>query len=508
MLKKLIQALCVLSAVGMASCSRPQAAASTAGPDPISLAVTVHSSQSPVDWNGKMGTWIRERTNTVVSAEFWPEDAANEKRNLALASGSLPDFLHVSRDQANAYGLEGVFEPLDDLLKQYAPDLLSRMTPANSASLRNPADGKIYMIPIYYGLNELTEWTFDYRLDILEEMGEPEPSTMEEWYQLFKKVKARYPDMIPLVERNRGVDAFTHAAFDMGKIDRYYGIIGSDYDKRQIVYLPITNEWRDMLQYYNRLYREGLMDPEYLTIQYNDWWEGKIGAGRAFACWTMNFSRADQANQLGADAGISLKWRTATTVKNYKTGERVQYKTGNPWQEAGFALSAKSTHKEAAVRFLNFFYSTEYLLHPFILGGEGVSYIRDGYTFSKLLPEFDENKFIGADGFFYFPQFKPYIIAYNMDPPMLATIDHFEKNSQYVKIIPTISRSGDNLERWIAITTDLNGTVNTYMDEFITGRRPFSEWDAYVAAIKALGSDEGVVEVQKWYDDYFKMSGL
>jgi putative aldouronate transport system substrate-binding protein len=63
------------------------------------------------------------------------------------------------------------------------------------------------------------------------------------------------------------------------------------------------------------------------------------------------------------------------------------------------------------------------------------------------------------------------------------------------------------MERWVAITTDLKAYTETSMDEFITGRRSLNEWDAYVAATKAMGSDEAAAEVQKWYDDYFRIIG-
>jgi putative aldouronate transport system substrate-binding protein len=338
-------------------------------------------------------------------------------------------------------------------------------------------------------------------------MGEKEPTTMDEWYQLFKKVKARYPDMVVLCERSRGVDVFTHLAFDMGKIEGYYGIIGSDFDKHQITYLPITTEWRDMLMYYNKLYTEGLLDPEYLTIQYNDWWEGKLGGGRAFACWTQNFNRADEASMLAHDAGLAnVQWTVAETVKNFKTGERVQYKTGNPWQDSGWALNAKSKVKEAAIRFADYFFSDEYVIAHTYGDQEGVTYrMRDG-KYSNLLPELEINKIMGGDGFFDFPAKFEIQYPYDTNPPMPATITHFEKNFKYVKIIPTVVPAG-NIDRLTSISTDLETFADTAMDEFITGRRSFSTWDRYVQEVKALGSDEGVGIVQSWYDSYWKSAG-
>jgi putative aldouronate transport system substrate-binding protein len=491
------------------SCNRSKPVESGSGqqgPTPITIAISLHSQETTPDWNQPAGKLIQERTNVTVTGEYWPDQTVVEKQNLALASGNLPDLFFATRDQGFLYGSEGIFEPLDNLLAQYAPNIMRYITPENSTVLKSPNDGKMYVIPKYYQLNIFTEWTFDYRRDILEEMGEPEPSTIEEWYQLFKKVQARYPDMVVLSERNRGVDMFTHAAFDMGKIDQYYGIIGSDFDKHQIVYLPITNEWRDMLQFYNRLYAENLLDHEYLTIQYNDWWERKIGGGRAFACWTMNMSRADQANQLAHSAGLNqVEWRVAETVKNYKTGERIQYKTANPWQESGYALNAKSQVKEAAIRYMDFFFTDDF---PAFANWYSLDtrFNNQGYTDRRTMVEWDWNKYIGYNGFFNSPQFFPYTVPPNNNPPLPASLEHLDRNMKYVKPIPTVSRSG-NLESWVSATTDLKTYVDTAMDEFITGRRPFSQWDAYVRAVKNLGVDSAVASVQSWYDAYWAAVG-
>jgi putative aldouronate transport system substrate-binding protein len=228
---------------------------------------------------------VHGRCRFIFHADDYEKPALPLNQNLALASGTLPDLFFATSIQANSYGPDGVFEALDDLLAKNAPNFMKLVNDSpDSPFLKNPDNGKMYFMPKYYSLNTATEPTFTYRKDILQEMGEKEPATMDEWYQLFKKVKAKYPNMVVLCERGNWVESTTHLAFDMGMIDGWFGIIGSDFAKHQIAYLPITNEWKDMLTYYNKLYTEGLLDPEYLTIGYNDWWEGKIGGGRAFAC--------------------------------------------------------------------------------------------------------------------------------------------------------------------------------------------------------------------------------
>jgi putative aldouronate transport system substrate-binding protein len=124
----------------------------------------------------------------------------------------------------------------------------------------------------------------------------------------------------------------------------------------------------------------------------------------------------------------------------------------------------------------------------------------------RLLPEIDINERTGGDGFFDFPSLFAIVYPYEATPPMPATIEHFEKNFQYVKSIPTINKTGD-MERYVSLTTDLTAFIETARDEFITGKRSFNDWNRYVQEVKALGSDEAVKYVQNWYDDYWKLAG-
>ena len=62
--------------------------------------------------------------NSVLSADLV------EKRNLILASGEYPDMFFKSglgMTDLNKYGAQGIFIPLEDLIKQYAPNFSALM---------------------------------------------------------------------------------------------------------------------------------------------------------------------------------------------------------------------------------------------------------------------------------------------------------------------------------------------------------------------------------------------
>ena len=480
-----------------------QSSAGASDKPTIRIATRLHSQEAAADWSKPFGQYVLERTGVNVIGEYWPDLAVTERQNLLLASGNLPDLMYVTRDQSFLYGDEGMFAPLDDLVARNAPNFMRILTTGNSVLLRNPSDGKIYTMPTYddYG-GPLAgpNAPLTYRRDVILEMGEPEPVTMQGWYDLFKKVQAKYPDMVVLCDRDRNVFNFIHTIYDMGKIEGNFGIIGREFDKYEIKYLPITNEYRDLLTFYVRLYAEGLLDPEFLTIQYNDWWERKIGAGRAFACFTMNASRCDQANDLAHNAGFTnVEWRTMEPPQNVYTGERMQMVPDYSWDATGFALSAKSTVKEAAIKYLDFFYGSEY---PQIRQGTSTD---PRFPQRGNLSEWDWNNLVGIDGFYYHPWVWPN--ADSSTPGLSPAVKEFhERNAKYKKIIPIVAKSG-NLARYTSLVTEIETYMNTAQDEFITGRRPLSQWDNYVAELKRLGVDEAVSFVQTWYDNYWKLVG-
>jgi len=485
----------------------------------LRVAYPLHSGEVAPDLNSPWWRYIQDYNNVTIQGEFWPDQVVTERRNLLLASGNLPDLINLTRDQSNVYGAEGLLEPLDTLLDRYGPDIRKLMTPDNTTVLKSPNDGKIYYLPKYYTLNTFTEFCFNYRLDILQALGLPEPATMDDWLYTFRRVKQAYPNMIPLTFRSSFSDWAAHLPFDMGKIDGYYGVLPSEFDKHEIVYLPITNQWRDMLTYLNTLFTEGLLDPDYLTHSYEDWWERELGAGIAFADWAGNAGRADGATDNNRLVGIAnAQWMTAETPKNYKTGIRAQYKSVNPWEDRGAALNSKSSAavKEAAMKFMNFFFSDASMA----LGSFGnEKYPTDpvfsrnylgGKTWRDFATEQDYNNFYGsqnagASGAFNLPNYGRYDPR-DENPLRLASYTHANRD-QHIVPLPSITRSG-NLDTWVTVTADLQTHMETSRDQFITGRRPLSQWDAYVAEMKRLGVDANVAVVQGWYDEYWRVRNL
>jgi putative aldouronate transport system substrate-binding protein len=468
----------------------------------------LHAMDTP-NLDGAIWRALEAATNVTITAEFWEPAVATERTNLLLASGRLPDLVYVSRVQANSYGDDGMFAPLDDLIAAYGPNIMSFMTAENQTPMRNPSNGLIYMIGKYNTLAEAPDQMLIYRKDILDAMGEPEPTTMDEWYRLFQRVQQQFPDMIPLTAHTGGIEGNVFHAFDMGRLDGYHGIIGSEFDRGrwEVKFIPTTPQWRTMLEYFNKLFNEGLLDNNYLTYQWAPFWNTNMVGGRAFACWTLNWARADMANEEAAAAGLGhIQWVTAKTPMN-QNGIRANYRTTNPWGAAGFAFNARSDNHVAAMEFLDFLFS-EPGMNLMLYGIEGDHWVRnaDGQP-ERLLPFLENERIRFAEGYlFNLPGYSP--VEHVHDPNMLNMSMHFGTNTQFLRVLPTISRLPQTSEEYTRLNADLQTYVLSQRDAFITGLRSFDEWDNYVHTVNTTyRATRTVAIVQEWVDNYYRLAG-
>ncbi len=95
--------------------------------EPIDL--TFFTGKPPNTGNSYEDTLVwetyRELTDINVEFQLIPFSALEERRNLSLASGDYPDAFHTARLSTNdliRYGEQGVLIPLNDLIKEHAPN--------------------------------------------------------------------------------------------------------------------------------------------------------------------------------------------------------------------------------------------------------------------------------------------------------------------------------------------------------------------------------------------------
>ncbi len=123
------------------------------------------------------------------------DDKAEEKRNLMIASGDLPDVFTVSRNQFDQLNNAGKLEDLTQVFEKYASPFVKDFIYRDGGIAMKSAqkDGKLYAIPFFLDYTESTSilWI---RTDWLEKLKIPEPKTMEDVFKIAEAFKDRDPD--------------------------------------------------------------------------------------------------------------------------------------------------------------------------------------------------------------------------------------------------------------------------------------------------------------------------
>ncbi|WNQ10522.1 extracellular solute-binding protein [Paenibacillus aurantius] len=253
---------------------------------PVSMTFFAPQGKAPMEEN-EFTKFIEKKFNVKLKWDLAPSDALQDRRQLLLASGDYPEvFLHgkfTTSDLQN-YGKQGVFLPLNDLLAKYAPNITKQMEdkPYFKDAITAP-DGNIYALPIF---NECYHCTYSQKYWInkewLDKLGLKMPTTTDELYTVLKAFKTKDPngngkaDEIPLTGApnkyvwNGNIDAFLMNSFIYNDNDKY--LIVKD---GKISFAANQPEWKQGLEYMNKLYKEGLVDPASFTQ--NDQAVGQLG---------------------------------------------------------------------------------------------------------------------------------------------------------------------------------------------------------------------------------------
>ncbi|TVY12006.1 extracellular solute-binding protein [Paenibacillus cremeus] len=486
------------------------------------LNMTFMAAKAPTtanNWNETM-LWqeYAKMTNMQINFQLTPFDAFTEKRNLALASGDLPDAIFLARMNTSdlvKYGGQGTIIKLNDLIDKYAPNLKKIMEqyPDIKKGITMP-DGNIYsfpniLAPEFTSVRSGKLWI---RKDWLEALKMPEPSTTEELYNYLKAVKSTdlnkngKADEIPL--------GGTKIADLVIQFKGYFGLMNRganhpyvdvDPASNQLRFIPTDDRYKEMLQYLNKLYSEGLIDKDIIPNEkdQNKFFakgaEGVYGALRISSPFTL----MKQTNYIGLQ-----------TLKGPR-GEKV-YSDSRPAVSGpgAFVITNKNKNPEATVRWMDYFYGEEGN-KMFFMGFKDKSYIEkpdgsveytdeivknpQGLTFEQALV-----KYVTWPGGGY-----PGIVREKYFKGAESLPESVDAAKKFAADMPketwsSFSYTDKENEKMIALSTDIQTYVDEMTAKFITGGTPLSDFDKFVATIKKMGLDDYMKLYQAAYERYKK----
>ncbi len=214
---------------------------------------------------------IAELANVKFKEATVPEYADFQtKFNLMVSSGSIPDFVHCwFPADVQMYGDSGAFLEFSDIVAK--SPVLSRKYSKSMINLMKDDNGRIYALRT---LPPVEASAAGVRMDLIDELNNGKvPVTPEEWYEVFKKEKEKYPDSVPYSSAG--------GLYPLELFFKAYGVSiggnGADwqYTGSEIISAFETPMCKDSVLYHKKLYDEGLLDKTFVTNKPQDFLDRK-----------------------------------------------------------------------------------------------------------------------------------------------------------------------------------------------------------------------------------------
>lgn len=466
-------------------------------PDDAVLDVTISSHASwPYDENWKVWEYIKEAIGGTVNVNAVPASDFGTKVTLLVADpDSLPDVFgfQVKHGNFNDYCEQGAFLPLDDY-DEFLPDYNEfwNSRPENEQWMkktRKGADGKIYYAPIY-GMDRSTNiMAWLYRKDIFEKHSLKTPETIDELYEVCKKLKEIYPDSYPFCIRSgfSNINVIGSSWKPNFRYDAYY-----DFENEKWSYGTTESEvMLDIVTFLRKMVDEKLIPQDFFTINTNSWQE-LVSTERGFIMPEYQV-RIDFFNNIAR--GNNPEFTMAAMKPPYAdNGTGVAMVNKWNYDPMGFAVSNTGDAGSIAnaFRYLNWFYTDE--------GSEIISWGKEGETFEVvdgkkrfILPnEGDSAKLLyGFQTIGTYLRVDSEAIDASVSEEQAATTDFILEHT-YPEFDPTRYLSFSSAEA--TKISDYNTTIKTFVEEnimkFVIGQRPLAEWDSFREELKSLPVDE------------------
>lgn len=454
---------------------------------------------------------LEKRTNIHLDIQLLPLTDPEEKFNLIMAGGDLPDIVGYANNNALLkYGMEGAFIPLQDLIKELGPDIVKALddplpndklpyTQNNWAEI-TASNGNIYSVPLISSSNAIGA-VYAIRTDWLEKLDLEVPETAEELYQVLKAFKERDPnengeaDELPLVAGQGGKTPTILPlvnAFD-AHMDLYID------ENDEIKYGPVEENYKEGLMFLNRLYSEGLLEEDYLTAT-NDQFLARATGNKA------GFMFAWPASGIGgATAGLqkldpSYKFMPMAPLKSTSGARYKDTATAGRFLQPRNAITIANKYPEETMKLFNYIFTDE--------GTTLVSYGIEGehYTMVDGKPKYTDLILNNPDGLdSELARVKdglmitslPYQIGWDCNfqaqqnaPWTTETWELYREPGMVEMPFPTLSFSDAELAKKNQITAEINTYKDAMIDKFIMGIEPFEKFDEFIANINRAGLPE------------------
>ncbi len=472
-------------------------------------------------WNHKfenfgdtpLGKAIAEATGVKVNYIHAQTGQDKEQFQILLASDELPDLVQYGWDSypggAEAAIKDGYIHKLNDIIDKWSPALKARLESNEIWNKGSRTDsGALYTYPMLMeeGILQIA-YGPAFRADLLKKADAKAPTTIEQWEETMKALKANGVEY-PFI----GTQVMLVQTFGPG-----FGVYDGWYlNGENVVYGYIEPEMKDLLTTLNKWYKEGLIHPDIASLDSKTIHNKLLNSEGAV---TMLWCGSGIGTLLNAEQDRNKFDLVGVQYPAMKEGENAEYSymSGVTMTGSGVGISNNCKNIELAARFLDYGFTEEgHNLYNFGIEGESYTWEdKDGEpypTYTDLILNNPDGLSIGnAMGLYtrscyngIMVQDQRYMEQYYPTQQQKKAQLEWMKTNMAEHLMPPISILTEESD------ADANtmANVKTYVDEtilkFITGQEPIENFDKFVEQVKSFGFEQSKEFRQAAYERYSK----
>lgn len=474
----------------------------------------------------------REATNVTIEYEWYAADSADDseqKKNTAIATGDIPDFMIVDSAQlALLAKTDLIRKDMDSLFEIHASDLLKQWTTAEGTAAFDSATykGQVVAIPLVASSMEGADFLW-FRQDWLENLDKEVPTTMEELYDLMVAFKNEDPD-------GNGVDdtvgMVMHKNFlstGMGDAAGLFHGFGAaplawvEDGNGGLVHGATTEESKEALAFLAKMFAEGLIQEDFSTMDDMKASELATGCkagiqyGQAWnSVWPLAMTGMNDPNAMWIAAPI-------VGVNGNAPAPQLALRLNGY-----LVINSECEHPEAVIKLLNFWVESqgnstreEYetymyedpsglMMNPqhwtMLKCTSPTQTIEDWYNVCEALEKNDES-ILSATAATYYPDVKGFLDGDPMKAGPYAMMG--PENSAYAAMAYYYENDMFVFDAFTGSPTKTMGSkesivvdkIYEYYTKVIMGTASLDDWDSFIKEINDLGLADITAEVNEWY---------
>lgn len=508
--------------------------------EPVTLSIFVGQQSGVADiTTHSVFQEIAEKTNVQFDFIVAPDEGAQDKLNMLMASGDYPDVIigaYFTNADLVKYGSgEKILIPLNDLIEENCVNLKERWeeSPQLKDMMTTP-DGNIYGIP-RLDSGGLGHNTVNYKVwmnnDWLENVGMEAPETTEEFRAVLEAFKTQ--------DANGNGDPNDEIPFS-GAINTWaaeiypYLLNAFDYFDPRNGYLKLkdgvisgtagTDGIKEGLKYIADLYADGLIDPAALTQDASQL--SVLGNKEEAICGTAACGHLGMFLDIN-NVERSKSYDNLLPLEGPNGYRGIPVQTEAVVEGAAFVITDKCKNPEAAIKFADLFCGEEWTIRSQVgIQGEDWDTADEG-TFGidgktpathKYLQFHTQNatetenvkwhqtmRLVEPDWKKTFQVTGDIADPANYEARLVQCTEKLKPYAADAEYIRPFYMNVEEANKISSMKSMIDDYVKSSYTEFITGAKDVDkEWDNYLKGLENLQYDEYIALNQKAYDEAYK----